>query len=571
MTTLIPKYDEGSTGAINRPINLKLAESISVLDFGADPTGLTDSRAAINAATLSLSTSGGALHFPSGIYLITDAVTLYSNIVCYGDGASSIVRCATTGKSFFAAANKSNITISNIQFEQTITGTAAYVGAVALDTCDRVTIDNCNFIGMQWAGVWLKDSNYCKVTNNRFTAFNGTVQDSADVCIYRNSSYNIITNNYFYAGCDHGVLIQDPYDTTLPLKNIIDGNRIGQHRAYGVAVYQPNAINTYAQITNNFIENILGSVTGNSSGAGIYIVGAGGVVIEGNTIRNCCQQTNNRSLTPGAIGINGINIGLAPVVISNNNIADTNYYDCINISSSSAGAIINSNQMTMNLGNSTGFPVYINAASNVTVNANSITQNTNLGRGIYIYANDADIGNHIITNNNIKGGNTSQIETYCEAGYFITNAIISNNLLTECSSSGNPLKFGTNSRTFVVTGNYAKADTQVAVYQSNSTNFRYANNFFFTTGTNPIQFVGTNTGTYFDKTNTQSNSLGSASQVLNQGTGAIVEIQGNAAPTTGTWAVGDAVWQNVPVVGQPKGWRCTVAGTAGTWVSEGNL
>lgn len=44
-----------------------------------------------------------------------------------------------------------------------------------------------------------------------------------------------------------------------------------------------------------------------------------------------------------------------------------------------------------------------------------------------------------------------------------------------------------------------------------------------------------------------------------------------AAPTTGTWNVGDRVFNSVPSVGQPKGWICTVAGTPGTWVSEGNL
>ena len=50
MTTLIPKYDRGATGAVNRPINLKLAETISVLDFGADSTGVSDSTAAIQNA-----------------------------------------------------------------------------------------------------------------------------------------------------------------------------------------------------------------------------------------------------------------------------------------------------------------------------------------------------------------------------------------------------------------------------------------------------------------------------------------------------------------------------------------
>lgn len=45
----------------------------------------------------------------------------------------------------------------------------------------------------------------------------------------------------------------------------------------------------------------------------------------------------------------------------------------------------------------------------------------------------------------------------------------------------------------------------------------------------------------------------------------------SAAPTTGTWKVGDRVFNSVPAVGQPKSWVCTVAGSPGTWVSEGNL
>lgn len=45
----------------------------------------------------------------------------------------------------------------------------------------------------------------------------------------------------------------------------------------------------------------------------------------------------------------------------------------------------------------------------------------------------------------------------------------------------------------------------------------------------------------------------------------------NAAPTTLTWPVGAIAINKTPVVGQPKDWRCTVAGTPGTWVSGGNL
>jgi hypothetical protein len=44
-----------------------------------------------------------------------------------------------------------------------------------------------------------------------------------------------------------------------------------------------------------------------------------------------------------------------------------------------------------------------------------------------------------------------------------------------------------------------------------------------------------------------------------------------AVPLAGTFAVGDRVLNSTPSIGQPKGWICTVAGTPGTWVSEGNL
>jgi hypothetical protein len=44
-----------------------------------------------------------------------------------------------------------------------------------------------------------------------------------------------------------------------------------------------------------------------------------------------------------------------------------------------------------------------------------------------------------------------------------------------------------------------------------------------------------------------------------------------AAPTSGTWKLGDRVLNVSPAVGQPKAWVCTAAGTPGTWVSEGNL
>jgi hypothetical protein len=49
------------------------------------------------------------------------------------------------------------------------------------------------------------------------------------------------------------------------------------------------------------------------------------------------------------------------------------------------------------------------------------------------------------------------------------------------------------------------------------------------------------------------------------------EFYGTAAPAAGYWRAADRQIQLAPTVGQPKAWVCTVAGTPGTWVSEGNL
>lgn len=46
---------------------------------------------------------------------------------------------------------------------------------------------------------------------------------------------------------------------------------------------------------------------------------------------------------------------------------------------------------------------------------------------------------------------------------------------------------------------------------------------------------------------------------------------GTGIPTVGTWVKGDRIINVNATVGQPKSWVCTVAGTPGTFVSEGNL
>jgi hypothetical protein len=45
----------------------------------------------------------------------------------------------------------------------------------------------------------------------------------------------------------------------------------------------------------------------------------------------------------------------------------------------------------------------------------------------------------------------------------------------------------------------------------------------------------------------------------------------SAAPTTGTWFVGDLTWNVAPVAGGTPGWVCTAAGVPGTWKAMANI
>lgn len=73
MTTLIPKYYQGSTGAVNRAINLKLQDTVSVYDFGAVGNGTTSDTAAFNAAWTA--SNPKAVLVPAGSYKIVGTVT----------------------------------------------------------------------------------------------------------------------------------------------------------------------------------------------------------------------------------------------------------------------------------------------------------------------------------------------------------------------------------------------------------------------------------------------------------------------------------------------------------------
>jgi hypothetical protein len=90
-------YTPPGTGAVSRTVSGKLAESVSLADFGCDLTGATDSTTKFQAAATYIgSIGGGVLLHPGGTVMINQTVKLSSNTILQGVGPASIIKANPT-------------------------------------------------------------------------------------------------------------------------------------------------------------------------------------------------------------------------------------------------------------------------------------------------------------------------------------------------------------------------------------------------------------------------------------------------------------------------------------------
>lgn len=135
--------------------NMIYGAPVSVLDFGADPTGATDSTAAIQAAVNSRN-GFCAIYFPSGTYKITSTITFaYDRYMVYGDGTASRINfMPTTNDDCFLFDKGSTSTVQNVIRDLTFYSddTIYDKRAITLVNVSQCVLENLQTIYPHWSG-----------------------------------------------------------------------------------------------------------------------------------------------------------------------------------------------------------------------------------------------------------------------------------------------------------------------------------------------------------------------------------------------------------------------------------
>lgn len=555
----------GGTGAVARTLQAKGRDDVVSADYGTLQQGLT-------------AAAGGVFRVLSGTHTITAALLPLDDTTIVLD-AGAVITTATHDISHIYINGKSNVrVIGPGELRRTSAGTSAYYAGVHIKSSDNCEVSGVQFVGMQWAGVWLDNATKCTIEKNVFTSALGTVQDASDVMVWEASYNNTVKGNWCLSGCHTGIMVQDPYSGVLPKRNKIIGNWSIGHSAYGIAVYLPATGDTYNEISGNYIQNITGLYSTNrSSGSGIYVVGAGagGTSIVNNTIIQCCINTLDRALAPAGIGINGVQVGAVKPIIDGNTIGEMDQGDGILITSCPGGVSVGPNTISLPSTNNGSGPggatligsgLRIEASNKVNVTGGGYDV-LGSGYGCLIFANGSTLADIIIA-----GGYYNSVSAYGIAVTKTASETINNIQINAARVSvtgttlGGVFLNGVTDGTVV--GITVRSNTQPALVHNASTGIRYSGCSFNAATGNIISTSGTCTGSFFDASN---NWTATPSKMDNAGTGFRVEWYGaTSIPAAGTWAVGDRAIR-VPAVGQPKAWSCVTAGTAGVWHSEGNL
>ena len=598
------EYDPPFTGAVTSGYTVqdKLSQTISVKDFGAVGDGIADDTAEIQAALTA--GAGRAVYFPGGTYLISATLTVPADTMVTGDGYGSVVFQNTREQNVFELSD--NCTVQHLRLK----GDGASSGGVSFEKNNgiyivskrNIKVLNCFFHAFEFNGIYINSCENIEVLSNYCWDNKYSVASGSDIAVYAlsgDSQRIIISKNFCFSNNSIGIMASIDADVDI----IVEGNIIV---ALDATTWAEVSSGNLARRSGIFLgynglggrRIIANNICRNTRQTGIYYQSLNAPIDGVQIIGNQCTKNGINAPAPTGLssGIYVATQGNGDLIANNlvEDFADTSFQETAGIKIGPfTGTQVAANPSTLVVNNiirsSANIGILLTGvATNVEVRGNVITNSTAEDIAVLPSVGFATVGNHIIKQNRIERTNTNYPAIFCifqtsPKPYYIQDNYILGFDSTVVSDDNVGIKWPQNANIFV-TGNTISGFYN-GIYQSDYLTGRAFSQQFIdrnsilncnigirirsavTAAVLPVQ-----DNVFVNVTNNVSGGPGAyTAAYIAQRFGNKIYFQSASAPAVGDWIVGDRAQQLTPVVGQPKGWMCTVAGAPGTWVSEGNL
>lgn len=314
-----PTGPEGPTGPTG-PAGSSAARGIDVRDYGADPSGATDSTTGIQDA-LNATPAGGVCYATAGTYKLSGTIVVPDNVTLQGDESSDFVfgtlfsvadasnLNAVISDSIWSSNGSSNSTaprVVGIMIDGNSAGQTSGQGLGIAMCSYRGEVLRCRVLNTRGDGVRITDSNsagtavgeFCvenKVENNAIKSPGlGNLSNNTEGIAFRDSGASSVTDYW----CKENVIYGDPDTNGVGIfASAASGAIISENHLYGTGthgIYIADGSSAF-RIINNYVE-YFGQKIDSGVCYGIYAVDGGngpGTVISDNVVNIDVDVTGN--------------------------------------------------------------------------------------------------------------------------------------------------------------------------------------------------------------------------------------------------------------------------------------